>query len=395
MKQKNLIIILLLLRLTYYRRCILERLRRFKLLIFFVLAMVVPSISFMLQVVQMASMGLMNGMEHSSHSACFVNFIIFQLVAMIWVSSQYQCLRISDIENYLRTLEISDIHFLLVELVFSSVINVPFVAFLMIGGLYLISKHLLLLGITHFIYLFGSLLFLSICLIFSRTVLVALLIITDWIFIYFNGSLGYLLSALILGMTGYFIVIKRTRLPLNVIHLFSISRLHLSRFSPDIYLNLKNLLVWNKVYTTCIFSINLLAIFIMISYTMTQGLIEHPHMSFLLTLNIAMFFCSLLTYKISETRQEYGDFFSIFHTRLHNYLFDFITIYVIALFNFIVMLLVGFYLDFTAVVMLKSLLIATISIVIFVSLNRQFSCYGPVISLLALAGILMSARGLL
>ena len=105
MKRKSLVNTLLNLRLTYYRAGILERLRRFKVLIFFVLAMVVPTISVILNVVQSVSMGLIDGIGHSAY---FTVLIIFQLFNMIWVGSQHDYLKITDVENYLKTLKISD-----------------------------------------------------------------------------------------------------------------------------------------------------------------------------------------------------------------------------------------------------------------------------------------------
>lgn len=394
MKSKNLINTLLLLRLAYYRASILERLRRFKLLIFFILAMTVPTVAFLLQVLQMASTNVMNGVEHATY---FFSLIIFQLTVTIWVGSQYECLKIADVESYLRTLKVPDFHFFMVEFLFCSVLNLPFLAFLVIGVFLSANQSVLLLEIAHFIYVFSSLLFLSMCLIFSRAVLISLLIITNLLFVYFNGLMISVLLAVILGAIMYFVLIKCVLLPIKINRFLPISKLRFSRFSPNIYLRLKTLLIWNQVYTTCIFGINWVAIFILISYILSQGMNESEpvHTSFLVTLNLIIFFCSLLIYKLTETRKTYGVFFSVFYSRFQNYLFDLIAVYIVALCHFLALALIGFCLGFSVLVMFKCFLIATMGIIIFASLNCRFSFYGPVFSLLLLVGILVISRRLL
>lgn len=387
MEKKSLISTLLSLRLTYYRVSILERLWRFKLLMFFVLAMVVPTVAFMLQVVQAASTGLMNG-------AYLVGLLIFQLLAMIWVGSQYDCLKLNDVEDYLKTLNVSDAEFFVIELLFCLVVNLPFIAFLMVGFFSLIGKSFLLLSLAHFIYLLTTLLYLSVCLIYSRGFLVILLVLMNLIFVYFEGVISCLLLSLFLGAVSYFIVIKRQYLPLQIGILNPMAKLNLSRFFPNVYLNLKSLFVWNKIYTACVLGVNLLIIFILVSYTLAEGEIIHSKISFLLAIVSIMFFCSLLTYKLSETRRYYGAYFSVFYNKFHYYWFDLGAIYPIVFLHFVVMILVGSYLGFNILMMLKAMIIALVSILIFISLNRRFSFHGPVLSLLSLASILIISRGL-
>ena len=303
---KNIINTLLILRLTYYRLGIFERLKRFKLLVFFILATIVPTASFMFQVIQIASTGLMRETEHATY---FVNVMIFQLIAMIWLGSQYDCLKIADVEHYLRTLKIPKSYFFIIEFLFSLIITLPLLSFLTIGLFFLINQHVVLLGVAHFIYLCSSLLFLSVCLIASMTILSVLLIITNLLFIYFNGLVSCILLATSLGLVGYGIVVKRFHSPIKTSYSLLIAKFRLSHFFPNLSLNLKSLLVWNVVYTACIFGVNVLLMLILIAYTLAQNPAEPMSTSFLITLNVTMFFCSLLIYKIIETRKSYGEFF--------------------------------------------------------------------------------------
>jgi len=390
MKEINLIKTLLTLRLTYYRVRIFERLRRFKILLFFVLATVIPTITLLLQAVQSASLGLIHGTEYTAY---FINLTIFQLILMIWVSSQYDCLKIPDVECYFRTLKIQYVHLLIIELIFISIINLPFIIFLLIGAFSLAAKQLILLSASHFVYLLSSIFFLSMCIIFLRSYLIALLIIANLIFVYFNGLMTSALLSAVLLLISYFFVIKHKYFPLQANRFFSFSRLHLSRFLPNIYLNLKGLFIWNKGYTVCIFGLNLLVLSIFVSYTLAR--VQQLHIEFLIMLNVIMFFCALLSYKISETRQAYGSYFSMFYNRINYHFFDLFSIYMIVLFHFIVVFFIGLYLGVSLLLMLKSILISALSLTLFVIINRNLNIYGPILSLLSLVGILMVSRGLL
>ncbi|MES2204523.1 MAG: hypothetical protein V4496_04795 [Pseudomonadota bacterium] len=390
MMKKNLSTALLVLRLTYYRVSVFERFKRFRLLMLFILAMVVPTIAFIQQILQLASISLMNG---SNNAVYFMNLMIFELLAMIWVGSQYECLKIPDVEGYFRTLKISNFNFLFVELMLCSIVNAPFFMFLMIGVFFLAAKNMLFLGIVHSIYLFNSILFLSICIIFSRPVLIAILLITNLVFINFNGLISCFLLSLFLWLVIYFFVVKRCYISLKLGNIFPVSQIHVSQFFPNVYLNLKTLFIWNKVYTACIFGLNLLIMAIFISYELALGSMQQSQIGFLISMGSIVYFCSLLSYKLAETRKSYGDFFSVYYNKFDYYLFDLMSIFIVSLLNLVVLSIIGLYLGASVLLILKIIFIALVCVILFFSLNRLFFTYGPVISLLAMTGILVISRG--
>ena len=383
---------LLALRLIYYKSGILERLKRFKLLVFFILATLIPSTAIMAQFIQLGSVALINGSANISY---FLDVTILQLITMIWVGSQYDCLKIRDVENYFRTLKISDKNFFVVELIFSTVILAPFIIFLLLGLYFTILKAMSVLAIAHVVYLFSSLLFISLALVFSRVSLVVLLIVFNGIFVYFpNGSVALALSAA-LYLASYFFIIQRRQLPFKFNTMVTLSQLPILKHCPNIALNLKSLLSWSTVYTTCIFGFNLLTLFVFVSYVLANHNAHSVHSAFLLALLPMMFLCSLLMYKLSETRHEYGTYFSLFYSKAQLFLFDVISLYVFALLNWLVIFLTGLSLCVDVMVMLKSLLIAGLCLPLFAFINHRYRSYGPVISLLILAGISYATWGML
>lgn len=383
---------LLIHRLTYYRTEIFERLWRFKLLIFFILAMVVPTMAFVMEIVKYVSAGLIVG---SGYQFYFINLIIFQLIAMIWIGSQYDCLKIPDVEKYLRTLNISSACLFSVELIFILIINLPFIAFLILGAVSLAAKQALWLSITHLTYLTSSIIFLSICLIFSRAALVTLLLITNLSFIYFNSSVGPIIISIILLLLSYFVSINKININLKIKNIIPFSKLNISHFCPNIYLNLKSLFVWSKTYTACILGINFLALFIFVSYMLANPHTEKNYFGFLVMLNVIMYFCALLSYKLSETRHAYGSYFSLFYSQTKNYFFDLLSICIIAVLYFFITFVVGLYLGVSVLLMLKYFLIAILGVGIYMTLNRKFAFYGPILSLLGLVGILFISAEIL
>ncbi|AIT63583.1 hypothetical protein [Coxiella burnetii] len=390
MKEQALMRMLLTCRLTNYKLGILERLQRFKLLSFFILAMVVPTVAFMKQLIESASMGLLQGGGNIAH---FVYLIIFQTIVMIWVGSQYDCLRIPDVENYLRTLKISLLHFVTLEFIFISVVTLPFLIFLVVGVALLIVKQFALLGISHFIYILSSSFLISSFLIFSRPGWIILLIVSNFAFVYFNGSIGAIIFSVILILaSSRMMAQKYFSLKMNRIGLFP--KNDFSKFFPNIYLNIKSLFVWNKIYTYCIIGINSLIFFIFVSYLLSDRAM-YLHISFLVTLNAIMFFCALLIYKLSETRLSYGLYFNLFYNKAQFYLFDLSSIFLIVLLHFLIIGFVNLYLGVNLGLMLKSMLIALLSLFLFIALNRKFPFYGPVLSLLTASAMLIISRGLL
>lgn len=252
---------------------------------------------------------------------------------------------------------------------------------------------MLFLGIIHFIYLFSSILFLSICIIFSRPALLATLLMTNLAFVNFNELISCVILSLFLWSIVYFIVVKRYYVPLKFGNIFPAFYISISRFFPNIYLNLKILFLWSKVYTTCIFGLNLLLISIFISYALAQDSMQQSQLGLLISMGFIVYFCSLLSYKISETRNNYGAFFSIFYNKFNYYLFDFVSIFIISLFNLFVLALVGLCLGASIFLILKIILISLVCVILCFSLNRLFFTYGPVVSLLTTAGILVVSGG--
>lgn len=390
MTNKNLLTALLALRLTYYRASVLERLKRFRLLIFFILAMVMPTIAFMQQILQLASISLVNG---SNNTIYFMNLMIFELLAIIWISSQYECLKISAVEDYFRTLKITNFNFLLVELMLCSIVNAPFFMFLMIGVFSFAAKNILFLGIVHSIYLFSSIFFLSICIIFSRLAPIAILLITNLVFINFNGPIPCFLLSLFLWLVVYFSVVKRCYTPLNLGNIFPVSRIHVSRFFPNVYLNLKTLFIWHKVYTACIFGLSFLIMVIFISYELALGSMQQSQIGFLISMGSIVYFCSLLNYKLSEAKKNYGEFFSSYYNKFDYYLFDLMSIFIVSLLNLVSLSIIGLYLGASVLLILKTIFTALVCVILFFSLNRLFFTYGPVTSLLSMTGILAISGG--
>ena len=378
---------LLGLRLSYYKASIFERLWRFKLLLFFVLAVVTPSVALAFQIICMAATAFLIG---NGHNPYFLSLLMLQLLGVIWVGSQFDCLKLDEIENYLKTLKITPIQAYVTEMVFCLIVNLPFILVLAVGTCFLTANQTLP-GITHFIYLVTSLLYLSICLIFSFPTQLFLLIFTNLILVTYDGiTTGLALSTTLLLMC-YFIINKPKYFSLTVKTMHPASKPSLSKFFPEVYLNLKTLFVWTKVYTICIFGFNLLILLGFISYALANKNINQLQAGFLIVSNIILFFCALLIYKILEARKSFGEYFRVFHNRMQSYFLDFLSISMVALFFLTLAFSIGLYFGVNFYFLVKSCLISAFSLFIFVTINRQFSFYGPILSLLCLVTILIAA----
>ena len=335
---------------------------------------------------------LING---SSSISYFIDVTILQLITMIWVGSQYDCLKISDVEHYLRTLKISAKQFFAVELIFSAVILAPFIIFLSLGLYFTILQSVNMLAVAHAVYLLSSLLFISIVLIFSRVLLITLLMVCNAIFVCYQSSEVAIALVAVLFLASYFLIIQHRQLPCKLNTAFTLAQLPILKQFPNMVLNLKSLLSWSTVYTTCIFGLNLLTLCVFISYVLANNNAHAVHSAFLLALLPMMFCCSLLMYKLSETRGEYGAYFSLFYSKAQLFLFDVMSLYIIGFINGLIIFSMGLGLGIDVLLMLKSLLIAALTLPLFACMNHRYRSYGPVISLLLLTGISYATWGML
>ncbi len=382
---------LLVLRVTYYRIEILQRLWRLKLLIFFVAAITIPTVAIFIQIIQMASSSLVIG---TKNNVDFINLIIFQLMAMIWIGSQCDCLKLPDIENYLRTLRISSVKFFIVELSFVSIILTPLIIFLAIGLFSLAEKQLILLSIVNIIYLTTSLVFIAICLIFSSPVLLSVLIFTNLALVYFDQPIEcLLLSTVVLALS--YQVVKNNILSLKIKKILPIPQPNIAKFFPNISLNMKSLFLGKKIYTASIISLNFLTMLVFVNYGEKIFNIDQLKFGMLIMLGVITFFCSLLSYKITEVRSAYGGYFGMFYNQSNYYFFDLSSIFAIALVYYVIATIIGLYIGFGAFFIIKLVVIAMLNLLVFFAINRLFVFYGPIFSLLSLVTTLIFSRNLL
>ena len=380
---------LLSFRLTYYRLGVIEKIRRFKLLLFFVLAMIVPTVAFLFQVINSTSLAIISGPAQIGY---FFNILIFQLFSAIWIGSQYDCLKITDFEDYLRTLNIPYWKLFSLEFIFLSIINLPFIAFLLFGSVHLFTSGFIFLSISHFIYLFISLFFLGSILVFSRPTLFILLLACNLVFVLFNNPLLNTLTVLLMiSLAG---ILTAKKLPNFLKFNFSsiAYRLHFWRYFPNIYLNLKGLFVWTKVYTSTVLAVNLLLLFSYISIIYSSGSVNHQS-AFLISVNAMMYFCALLTYKLLETRKAYGDYFNLLYSRMQFLYFDLISVFLIGAINYLILSAVSACIGLPWATIFKVGAITMPTLILFSAINRKFHFYGPVISLVFLFVISIFMRG--
>ncbi len=380
---------LLSFRLAYYRLGIIERIRRFKLLLFFVLAMIVPTAAFLFQVINSTSSAIISSPAQIDY---FFNILIFQLFSAIWIGSQYDCLKITDFEDYLRTLNIPYWQLCALEFIFLSIINLPFIAFLLFGSVHLFTSGFIFLSISHFIYLFTSLFFLASILIFSRPTLFILLLACNLEFALFNNPLLNILSVLLMISLAGLLTAKRLPSFLKFNCSSTAYKLYLGRHCPNIYLNLKGLFVWTKVYTSTVLAVNLLLLFSYISIIYSSGSVSHQT-AFLISANAMMYFCALLTYKLLETRKSYGDYFNLLYSRMQFLYFDLISVFLIGAINYLILSAVSVCIGLPWSTVLKVGAIAMPTLILFSAINRKFHFYGPVISLVFLFLISIFMRG--
>lgn len=374
---------LLKLRIQFYKKGVIERLQRFRLLVFFILASVVPTFGLLIAIIQVISKSLMIVYESNQYN---LQISIFQLVALIWIGSQYDILMNPDFESYLNSLKMKRFQRVIIEYVFGLFVTMPFVMLLITGLYNALLQHYDTLYLARFLYLLCTLSFVSICVVFKRINYVWLLLLTNTIVSYSNlvlidtlcGVMPLFISHKIFFCKKYlqrFIEETKNKIKMNFFYNF-----------PNLKLYVKSLIVHDKIYTGCIFGITVL---IMMIYVACIQHDMNAEKLFLIVTGFMMYFLSLLSYKLDESRRNYGVYFSKYYSKTKLYFTDLIVLVIMASINLIALTILAVHFKVDSIYILQTLSTSLIILMACVGINKKLVFSGPVFSLAATVSVLM------
>jgi hypothetical protein len=155
---------------------------------------------------------------------------------------------------------------------------------------------------------------------------------------------------------------------------------------PNLKLYVKSLIVHDKIYTRCIFGIMIL---IMMIYVACVKHNMNADKLFFVATSFMMYFLSLLSYKLDESRRNYGIYFSKYYAKKKLYVIDLIVLLLMVSINLIFLSTLAVYFKVDLIYLLKTLLISLLILMICVGIHKKFVFSGPVYSLVSVVSVLM------
>lgn len=374
---------LLKLRIQFYRKAVVERLLRFRLLIFFILTSVIPTFGLLKALIQVISKSLIIVHEASEYN---LQISIFQLVALIWIGSQYDILMNPDFESYLNSLKIKRFQRVIIECLFGLFVMLPFAMLLIVGLYNALLIHYDTLYLSKFLYLLCTLCFISICIIFKKINNLWLLLLSNTMVSYSNwmcidilcGVIPFFISHKVFFCKKYFQRFRektKNKIQMDLLYNF-----------PNLKLYIKSLIVYDRIYTGCIFGI--IVLIMMVYIACIQHDMNAEKLFFIAT-SFIMYFLSLLSYKLDESRRNYGIYFSRYYGKKKLYIIDLIVLVIIASINLIALTLLAVYFQVDLIYILKTLLTSLVILMVCVGIHKKLVFSGPVYSLVTIVSVLM------